>query len=362
LSDDTRLDGPGRDGDKQPGMGDPVQGFEDARVETEGPQGPVVLAAEAEADEVEDQDAVLVMKGASYWYGEIIAVNDVNLHVAPGITGLLGPNGAGKSTLMRMAMGLAQPTTGTIRLMGKDPWREKQTMRHIGYVPEGPPPWPDRSGLEATTLMAKLAGLEAKEAEQAARKAIEDVGLEDAMHRPSGTYSQGMQQRLKFAIAIAHGPRLLVLDEPLTGTDPVARRHLMEVMKRLADEGVSILISTHVLEDVEALTDRIALLDHGRLIVHGTVEEIRGLLDRYPRTVRVVTPDPKGLGALLWPLDSVVDVAAEEAAVVVHTPDPIVFHEQLQALLIENKEVSFTSVTTLDDNVEAVFKYLVESR
>lgn len=314
-----------------------------------------------EAD-LEDPDAVLVMKNASYWYGEIIAVNDVNFSIPPGITGLLGPNGAGKSTLMRMAMGLARPTTGQVRVLGVDPWGNPEGMKNIGYVPEAPPPWPRRTGFETCTLMAQLAGLAPGAAREAAHKALREVGLEESMDRPSGTYSQGMQQRLKFAIAIAHSPRLLVLDEPLTGTDPVARRHLMDLMKRLAEEGVSILLSTHVLEDVEVLTDRIVLLNHGRLLADGTVEEIRGLLDRYPRTVRLATPEPKRLGGLLWPLETVVDVAAEEGAVVVHTPNPTEFHKELQALLLREQDVPFVSVTTLDDNVEAVFRYLVESR
>lgn len=305
---------------------------------------------------------VLALDGASHWYGEIIALNDIDLHVPPGITGLLGPNGAGKSTLMRMAMGLVRPTTGTLRLLGEDPWDNPALMRRIGYVPEAPPPWPKRSGRECVALTAGLAGLSPKEADEAARKALAEVGLEDAMERPSGSYSQGMQQRLKIAIAIAHGPTFLVLDEPLTGTDPIARRYLMQLLQDLAGKGVSILVSTHVLEDVEALTDRIVLLNRGRLLAHGTVEEIRGLLDRYPRTVRVATTEPKRLGALLWPLDSVVDIAAEDQAVVVHTPNPALFHEQLQELLLREQGLEFTSVTTLDDNVEAVFRYLVESK
>lgn len=332
--------------------------------------GPEDAALEEEDDAslpvdgpVEQEDgSVLILEGASHWYGEVIALNDVGLHVPPGITGLLGPNGAGKTTLMRLAMGLVRPTTGQVRLLGEDPWDNPQIMRRIGYVPEAPPPWPRRSGRACVALTAQLAGLSPGDADQAARKALAEVGLEKAMERPSGTYSQGMQQRLKFAIAIAHEPRFLVLDEPLTGTDPVARRHLMELLQTLAGKGVSILLSTHVLEDVEALTDRIVLLDRGRLLAHGTVEEIRGLLDRYPRTVRVATKEPKRLGALLWPLESVVDIAAEENAVVVHTPNPAEFHEQLQQLLLREQGLEFTSVTTLDDNVEAVFRYLVESR
>ncbi len=328
----------------------------------DGAAAAVLDDARAAARQETAPEAILVMEGASHWYGEVIAVNDVDLKVPAGITGLLGPNGAGKTTLMRLAMGLVRPTTGRVELLGENPWGNPDVMKHIGYVPEAPPPWPKRSGLECVTLTARLAGLEPAHAHEAALDAVREVGLEEAMDRPSHTYSQGMQQRLKFAIAIAHAPRFLVLDEPLTGTDPVARRHLMDIMHRLARNGVSILLSTHVLEDVEALTDRIVLLNHGRLLAHGTVDEIRGLLDRYPRTVRVATPEPKRLGGLLWPLDSVVDVAAEEGAVVVHTPDPTEFHKQLQDLLLREPGIRFTSLTTLDDNVEAVFRYLVESR
>jgi ABC-2 type transport system ATP-binding protein len=328
---------------------------EDAQLEA-------LIAARTEAADATTVESVVALEGASRWYGEIIGVNGVTVHIPEGITGLLGPNGAGKSTFMRLAMGLMRPTTGTVRVLGENPWANHSLMKRVGFVPDTPAPWPQRSGLECVTLGARLAGVPANQAEDAARRAIEAVGLTSAMDRRVSGYSHGMQQRLKFALAIAHEPELLILDEPLTGTDPVARRHLMDLMRERAAAGTSIILSTHVLPDVEALTDRIVLLNHGRLVAHGTVDEIRNLLDQYPRTVRIVTDDPKAMGALLWQLETVNEVAAEEGAVVVRTLQPAEFHRELQRVLLQHPNVSFTAVTTLDDNVEAVFRYLVDSR
>lgn len=304
---------------------------------------------------------VLVARKCSKWFGDVIAVNDLDLEVRPGITGLLGPNGAGKTTLLRMAMGLQKPSAGDVTVLGETPWDNPRLLRRIGYVPDGDAPWKEMTGLKAVTYGARLTGMEPDPARKAAAKALDQVGLGVAADRRVADYSRGMRQRLKFALALVHDPDLLILDEPLIGTDPLTRRDLVALVRRLADDGKSILLSTHVLPDVEAMTQRIALMAHGRLLAHGEVGEIRDLLERFPRTVRVASARPRETGAALWKLPSVLSVQAEEASVVVRTREPQRFFAEFQDAVLAG-DVEFASVTTLDDNVESIFRYLVNER
>jgi ABC-2 type transport system ATP-binding protein len=303
-------------------------------------------------------EPILDARGVSKWYGDVIAVNDVTLEVAPGVTGLLGPNGAGKTTLFRLATGLLKPSAGEIRVLGEAPWDNVALLRRIGYVPDGAAPLPHETGVRAATLMARLSGLSGNEADASAREALRKVGLTSAADKRVGAYSRGMQQRLKFAFALLTAPELLLLDEPLTGTDPITRRELIALIKGIADAGAGVLLSTHVLPDVEALTQRIALMNHGRLVAHGEVGEIRDLLDRHPRTVRVGTSAPRDMGAALWTLPSVLSLETQEGAVIVKTKQPAVFFAELQDLLAKSP-IPYSSIAPLDENVEAIFRYLV---
>jgi ABC-2 type transport system ATP-binding protein len=301
---------------------------------------------------------VLAAKELSKWYGEVIAVNDLNVEVPEGITGLLGPNGAGKSTFMRMTMGLLKPSRGSIEVLGENPWDNPNLLERIGYLPEGDAPWRDQSGLRSATMAARLSGLSGDAAEEAAASALRRVGLTEAQDRPVAAYSRGMRQRHKLALTLLHDPELLILDEPLLGADPLSRKELIHLIRDLAAQGKSVLVSTHVLPDVEAMTQRILLLNHGRLMAHGEVAHIRDLLERYPRTVRIATPRPRDLGAALWGWESVLSIQAEEGALLVRTRQPQEFYTELQRLLAR-KDLPFTSVTSPDDNLEAVFRYLV---
>jgi ABC-2 type transport system ATP-binding protein len=304
---------------------------------------------------------VIEARNLSRWYGDVIAVNDVTIDIRPGITGFLGPNGAGKTTFIRMATGLARPSAGTIQVLGEDPWDNPGLLRRIGYVPDGPAPWGDRTAEGAAAFAAELSGMTAPQAKEAAAKALARVGLTGVADRRVDQLSRGMQQRLKFALALLHEPELLILDEPLIGTDPATRKDLIALIKGLAAQGKSVILSTHVLPDVEAMTQRIILLNHGRLYAHGEVGEIRNLLDRYPRTIRIATAHPRELGSALWTLGSVLAITADEGAVIVKTHAPQQFYQDLQALLLA-KDMPFTSITPLDDNVEAIFRYLVGER
>jgi ABC-2 type transport system ATP-binding protein len=302
--------------------------------------------------------SALEAQGLSRWYGDVIAVNNLTVEMQPGIVGLLGPNGAGKSTLMRLAMGLLKPSSGRIEVLGQNPWNNQRLLKRIGYVGEGDAPWRDRTARDAAILAGRLTGLSQAQANEAADRALEDVGLSDQAGKRVDAYSRGMRQRLKFALALLHDPELFILDEPLLGTDPLTRRDLIHLIQRLARDNRSVLVSTHILPDVEAMTQRILLMANGRLMAYGDVSDIRDLLEQYPRTVRIATSDPRAVGARLWGWPTVLSLQAEENAVVVKTPKPKEFFAELQKILVE-ENLPFTSITSPDDNVEAVFRYLV---
>ncbi len=306
---------------------------------------------------------VISCRDLTKWYGDVIAVNDLSVEVEPGITGLLGPNGAGKSTLMRLATGLLRPSKGRVSVLGEDPWDNTELRRRVGFVPEGDAPWRDRTGLEAATLAARLSGHEPDDAEERARNALSAVELDEiqgAVDKRVGAYSRGMRQRFKLALALLDDPELLILDEPLQGTDPLVRRDLIDLIKGLARDGDrSVVVSTHVLPDVEAMTQRILLLNRGRLVAHGDVQDIPDMLDRYPRTIRIGTPAARELGSDLLALDSVEAVDTMGDALQVRTSDPAAFHASLQEILLET-DVEFQSIKALDENVEAIFRHLVD--
>ena len=305
--------------------------------------------------------SLLEARGLSKWYGDVIAVNDITMDVDPGVTGLLGPNGAGKTTLFRLAMGLLHPSAGEIRVLDEDPWDNPKLLRRIGYVPDGAAPWADETGRRATVLMARLSGLSGSDAEAAADAALAKVGLTGAADKKVRAYSRGMQQRLKFGFALLTRPDVMLLDEPFIGTDPITRRDLIQIIRDMAAEGAGVLLSTHVLPDVDVLTQRIALMANGRLLAHGDVAQIRDLLDQHPRTVRIGTSAPRDLGAALWGLPSVLSLEATDGAVIARTKDPRGFYADLQSILV-GKDLAFTSIAALDENVEAIFRYMVSER
>ncbi len=304
--------------------------------------------------------SVLQAQDLSKWYGDVIGLNDVDLEIGHGITGLLGPNGAGKSTLFRLAVGLARPSAGQIRVLGQDPWDNQSLSARVGYVPEGEPAWRDKAARDALTFHGQLGGLDSQEARDAAERALAEVGLDDAATKTVEAMSMGMRQRLKLAMALLHDPELLILDEPLTGTDPVTRRELIGLIQALPDQGRSAIVSTHVLEDLEAMTDRVAVLHKGRLYAHGTVGEIRDLIDQVPRRIFIGTGDVRGLGTRVWQLASVVGMEALDQGVVAHTRDPQAFFTSFQeAVLADGLEI--TSLSVMDEDLSSIFNYLVGS-
>ena len=310
-------------------------------------------------NETQTDEAVIECEGLSKWYDDVLAVNNVAVRVRPGVTGLLGPNGAGKTTLIRTLVGLSRPSAGRVRVLGEDPWANTRLASRLAYVPEGPPPWRHTTAMACATRAARYGGRPRAEAADAAERALDRVGLAGDADRVVSSFSHGMQQRLKFALALLNEADLLVLDEPLLGTDPLARRDLLRLIRSVADSGTSVLISTHILPDVEGLTSRILVLHRGRLRAYGEVAEIRDLLEQYPRKVRIETSEARRLGTLMWNWPSVESLTAEADAVVVQTRRPAEFYAALQSTLAGG-DPPFRRITSPDEHIETVFRYLVE--
>jgi ABC-2 type transport system ATP-binding protein len=296
----------------------------------------------------------------SKWYGNVIGVNKLTLSIRPGVTGLLGPNGAGKSTLLQLATGQLRPSQGTVKVLGQPVWNNAALNRYIGLCPEQDAFYEWMTGWDFVLTCARLSGLRRAEARDAAAAAIESVSMTPYKDRAIGGYSRGMRQRIKVAQCLVHNPDVLFLDEPFTGTDPVARRDLMDIVQRLGADGKSVIVSSHVLHEVQSLTPNIVLLNHGRLVAEGHVREIRNLIDKHPHHIVLVCDEYRQLASrvLSWPDVEGVRVMPGENALNVETRSPDAFYGRLPELSLENG-LAIQSVYSDDDNLEAVFKYLV---
>ena len=301
--------------------------------------------------------SVVVADRCSKWYGHVLGVSDVSWTLRGGIVGLLGPNGAGKSTLIKMMAGLLRPSRGSLTVYDKSPFDDVAVRRRIGYAPEHEKTWDELSALELVTAMAELAGVPRERAAAAARDALDQMGMTDARDRTVRGFSKGMRQRTKLATAIAHDPDFLLLDEPLTGVDPKARIDIVERIKRLGDRGKTIVVSSHVLYEIEALTSDIVVIYRGQVLAEGNVYEIRKLIDRHPHRIRVDCDKPRAIAAALASEDHVARIAFERGSVLVETRDPDRCYDQINdAVLAAN--IAVTELTSPDNNLGAVFEYL----
>jgi ABC-2 type transport system ATP-binding protein len=296
----------------------------------------------------------------SKWYGNVIGLNKLSIQVPAGVTGLLGPNGAGKSTLLQLATGQLFPTQGEVRVLGQSVWNRPSLNRFIGLCPEQDAFYEWMTGQDFIYTSARLSGMKRRAARDAAARTLEAVGMTRNKDRAIRGYSKGMRQRTKLAQALVHDPQVLFLDEPLSGTDPVARRDLMDIIQRLAREGKSVLFSSHVLHEVQSMTPFIILLNHGRLVAEGQIRQIRDLIDSHPHHIAIVCNEYRKLAARLLAEDDVdgVRVFAGERRLMVETRTPDAFYGRLPELSRENGMV-IEEVYSDDDNLEAVFKYLV---
>src|SRR5262245_28398707 len=302
---------------------------------------------------------IIAFDGVSKWYGNVIGLNKLTLHIPAGVTGLLGPNGAGKSTLLQLATGQLRPSQGTVRVLGQNVWDNPALNRQIGLCPEQDAFYEWMTGLDFVRTCARLSGLGGK-AGPAAESALARVGMTEHMNRAIRGYSKGMRQRTKIAQSLVHGPRVLFLDEPLSGTDPVARRDLVDVIRGLGAAGCTVLASSHVLHEVQALTPNIVLLHRGRLVAEGHVRDIRDLIDQHPHRIVLVGDKPRALAARLAGFDDVfgIQFLDRESGLLVETRQPDAFYSRLPTLAREDG-LALREVYSEDDNLEAVFKYLV---
>lgn len=276
--------------------------------------------------------AAVWMDRVSKWYGSVIGVNEVSLEIRSGVVGLLGPNGAGKSTLMKLMTGQLSPSLGVVRLFGRRV-RSAASLRRLGYCPDVDAFYEEMTGQRFVASMLRLAGFKKSEAARLAALALRTVGMSDRQDKPLRGCSKGMRQRIKLAQALAHGPDLLILDEPLSGLDPVGRRDFCKLFRRLADEGRAVVISSHVMEEVEAIADRVILVGGGRVLAQGAWKEIAEFLSTIPQRIRVTSPTARALAGRLADCAGVLRLdfrGADEC--IVTTTDPPAAYDRIGEL------------------------------
>ena len=300
----------------------------------------------------------VVAENVSKWFGALVAVSDVTFDVGAGVTALLGPNGAGKSTMFRMLCGLAQPSKGTVRVLGRDPRADTGVTRMIGLVPQQESVFEPLTARQFVALSARLHGL--PEPETAAGAALGQVGLDPSDRRRLPAYSKGMRQRVKVAQAIVHDPAVLVLDEPLTGLDPRQRADLVALFRRLGSEGRCVIVSSHVLDEVERLGSQVLVMSQGRLAAAGDFRELRALMDDRPMRIRVRTDRPRELGGALLEAGTAVGVRLDgDEALELDTTDARALAHAL-APVARERNARLYEVHPLGADREGVFRYLVQ--
>lgn len=300
---------------------------------------------------------ILSVLNVSKWFGDVVAVSDVSFSLGPGVTALLGPNGAGKSTMLRMIAGLAAPSQGAIGVFGENPRKHLGVRGRIGVVPQQESLFQEQRAVDFVTLAGQLNGVAQPEA--AARDKLGVVELDPDDTRPIAQYSKGMRQRVKLAQALVHEPELLLLDEPLTGLDPRQRLHMTELIRSLGQSGVCVVVSSHVLEEVERLGSRVMVIAQGRLAAQGDFHEIRALMDDRPHRIRVRSSDPRMLGSVLLTGSGIAGLeVVDDSTIVVDTEDAAQFRRTI-AGVAKDVDVRLLEVQPLDDDLESVFKYLV---
>jgi ABC-2 type transport system ATP-binding protein len=305
--------------------------------------------------------APLAFAGVSKFYGEVLGVNRIDLAVGAGITALVGPNGSGKSTLMNLAAGLLRPTEGRVEVLGASPDRPEILFRRLGYCTQYESFPRGMTGWDFVHLYLRLHGLAFAEAERLARLAIERVGLVDAATRRVAAYSKGMKQRIKLAQAIAHDPEVLILDEPLNGLDPLARAETVELFRGFAAEGRTLLVSSHVLHEVDELADRVVLVHGGYVVAEGAVESVRDELSaERPLQVFVRCDRPSLLAARVFSEDHVVEARLDDdkRGLLVRTESAERFYLMLNRIASEG-EIDIEAVLPTDDDVQSVYQYLI---
>jgi len=304
--------------------------------------------------------AVIETEKLSKWYGSVLGLSDVSLQIEPGIVGLLGPNGAGKSTLLKLLTGQLKPSLGRVRVFGQKVMNNHRLYSRVGFCPEQDAFYEEMTGWEFLTSLLKLNGFTASDIRIRGEAALETVGLLADKDRLIRGYSRGMRQRLKFAQAIGHDPDLIILDEPLSGLDPLGKRKLIRLIKDYKEAGKTIIVSSHVLPEIEALTRMIILIHQGKVFAKGDIHYIRDLIESHPHMVSIKCDQPRRLASLFLGDDHVLKLhfGADGRSLLVETNNREHFFNRLMSLLVESR-FAVEEITSPDDNLQAVFDYLV---
>jgi ABC-2 type transport system ATP-binding protein len=307
-------------------------------------------------------DNMIVFEDVSKFYGEILGVNRVNLSIAPGITSLVGPNGSGKTTLMNLMTGLLRPTKGHISVLGTQPYQPEELFRKVGYCSQFDSFPRGMTGREFIRSFLTVHGYAKDVAEQLTVKALERVTLMDAADRKVGGYSKGMRQKVRLAQSIAHGPRVLILDEPLNGLDPMARAEIIELFRSLAKEGLHLIISSHILHEVDMMSDCVILINNGYVVAEGNVHGVRDEMEEHPAQILIRCDRPTNLAARVFESDSVVEARLHEdrQGLFIKTRDADKFYLLLNSIVLEG-DFKVESVAPVDDDLNAVYQYLIGS-
>ena len=304
--------------------------------------------------------AVIAATSLSKWYGNVLGLNDVTLEIEDGITGLLGPNGAGKSTFMKLITGQMKPNIGAVTVRGRKVWNNPEVFQGIGFCPEQDVFYEDVTGWEFLTGLLRFYGYAPSEIKGRAARALDVVDLTHDKDRLIRGYSRGMRQRIKFAQAIAHDPGILILDEPLSGLDPLGKRKLIKLIKDFRDEGKTVLVSSHVLPEIEAMTMRVVMIHQGKILAQGDIHYIRDMIEKHPHMISVKCADPRGVAAEFVGDASVLTMAfgPDGRTLVVETHDRDAFFSRLRDVVVA-RGLEVEELTSPDDNLQAVFDYLV---
>lgn len=294
----------------------------------------------------------------SKWFGEVVALNNLTVTINEGVTGLLGSNGAGKSTFIKLALGLYGPSRGHINVLGGAPRNNPAVLSRIGYCPEVDNFYDGMSGYEFVYWLTRQWGMRGKDARKASEEAIERVKMTDRMDDLIDEYSKGMRQRIKLAQALAVKPDLLFLDEPMNGLDPQGREQMYALIRDLAAEGRSVVVSSHILHEVEKITDNVVLLYNGSILAQGRVREIRDLIDKHPHTITILAPNTREIVKQFADDSAITDITFDGETLILRTRDPHGCYQRLNELACSG--YPFHEITCADDNLQSVFDYLVK--
>lgn len=305
---------------------------------------------------------MIAINELSKWYGIVIGINRVNLNIGSGVTGLLGMNGAGKSTLMKCIAGILHPSSGTILVDNSSVWDNPSWTGKLGVCPDTDGFYEGMKALTFVSTLAMLNGFKRKAAEEMALDALVKVGLESELQKHIGAMSKGMRQKVKMAQAIVHNPQYLLLDEPLNGMDPMSRIHMVQLIKEWGKAGKTVIVSSHILHEVEAMTDRIILIHHGRLLAEGEVVEIREAIEEHPHKIFIQSEKVRELASYLVNLPNILSVKIDngENGVILEAYRPMELYATLSEAIIAGR-FHINVMTPMDDSLKSIFSYLVRN-